>query len=85
MFAANNETIMRCVFDERVRRFVGYVLIVAAIYGVLDELTQTLVGRSADVADWLADMVGATVGIWAGLLAARLLRSFLLSGAQKTQ
>ena len=44
-----------------------------------------LVGRSADVADWLADMVGATVGIWAGLLAARLLRSFLLSGAQKTQ
>jgi|GEM_PF-409051 len=39
------------------------VLIPAAIYGVLDELTQPAVGRTADPWDWIADMLGATTGL----------------------
>ncbi len=37
---------------------------VAACYGIVDELTQLLVtGRSAEVADWLADISGAAIGV----------------------
>ena len=32
-------------------------------YGAFDELTQLLVNRNADVVDWLADNVGAAVGL----------------------
>ena len=32
-------------------------------YGAFDELTQLLVNRNADVMDWLADNVGAAVGL----------------------
>jgi VanZ family protein len=40
------------------------LLIVAAIYGGVDELFQKFVpGRTADVWDWLADVCGAVVGI----------------------
>jgi VanZ family protein len=40
------------------------VLGIIAVYGVLDELTQMLVrDRQADVIDWLADMLGAGLGI----------------------
>ena len=42
-----------------------------ALVGALDEWHQRLVpGRSADAADWLADVAGATVGV---LAAARVL------------
>lgn len=38
-------------------------LIVAAGYGLLDELHQLLVpGRSAEVYDWIADFIGALTG-----------------------
>ena len=34
----------------------------AAGYGIFDELTQTLVHRTADPLDWVADVSGALVG-----------------------
>ena len=44
-------------------------LLVIALYGIIDELLQIPVGRTASVFDWLADMVGATLGF---LIAQRL-------------
>ncbi len=42
---------------------VCFATLVAALYGVFDELTQMLVpGRSAEWADWLADCTGALLG-----------------------
>lgn len=42
-------------------------LAVIAIYGVLDELLQIPVGRTASVFDWLADLVGASSGLLLGM------------------
>jgi len=40
------------------------VLGLVAVYGIFDETTQALVrDRTPDVLDWLADMVGASLGI----------------------
>jgi VanZ family protein len=39
-----------------------------AAYGAFDEVTQKLVGRSADVADWCADVLGACFGLMAVVL-----------------
>jgi VanZ family protein len=40
------------------------VLAAIAVFGAADELHQRLIpGRSADVADWFADVTGATVGV----------------------
>jgi len=44
-----------------------------AVYGVLDEVTQIPVGRSCDLYDWFADVIGIAVGI----LAFRYLRPLL--------
>ncbi len=38
-------------------------LLVIAGYGVLDELLQIPVGRTASVFDWLADVAGACAGL----------------------
>lgn len=43
------------------------ILLVAAAYGVFDELTQIPVGRTADPLDWLADVTGAASGLVAFL------------------
>jgi hypothetical protein len=38
----------------------------AAIFGVSDEIHQIFVpGRSPDVRDWIADLLGALAGVWA--------------------
>jgi VanZ family protein len=38
----------------------------AALYGMTDEVHQMFVpGRSPDVRDWLADTLGAVLGVWA--------------------
>jgi VanZ family protein len=40
------------------------VLLVIVAFGAADELHQALVpGRSVDVRDWIADLVGATAGV----------------------
>ena len=49
-------------------------LVVAAVYGCFDELSQKLVaGRTADVADWAADVFGAGVGALAFAVALLLI------------
>lgn len=51
-------------------------IIIAAGYGLLDELHQLFVpGRSAEVLDWIADFVGAISG---SLLAESLYRRFYI-------
>ncbi len=47
---------------RRYRRLVT-VLHVIPIYGVIDELTQPLVGRTAAVTDWLANIAGMILAI----------------------
>ena len=37
--------------------------VVLACYGAFDEITQMLVNRTADVADWFADITGAAFGL----------------------
>jgi VanZ family protein len=46
------------------RRVFAAVLAMVAAYGVLDEVTQQFVAlRKPDLHDWIADMLGAGVGI----------------------
>lgn len=42
--------------------FIG-ALILLALYGVFDELTQLLVGRTGEFYDWLADVAGIVIGL----------------------
>ena len=54
------------------------LLAIAAGYGVVDELTQLLVGRDASVEDWVADVIGGCTGLAVFYVAgfvARLLRA----------
>ena len=46
-----------------------------AVYGAFDEVTQRLVGRHADVADWCADMVGVLCGLGLVVLLVRVCSS----------
>lgn len=39
------------------------IWVLAAAYGVFDEVTQIPVGRTADPLDWLADITGAAAGL----------------------
>ena len=47
------------------RRVLIVIWIVTAVLAVLDEVTQLIPGinRDADVADWLADMIGSGCGL----------------------
>jgi VanZ family protein len=49
------------------------VWLAGVLYGVFDEVSQTPVGRSCDVNDWIADVLGVVCG----LLAFRLCRAML--------
>jgi VanZ family protein len=40
-----------------------------ALYAAVDERTQEWVGRSCEWGDWLADLVGAALGMTLGMLA----------------
>jgi VanZ family protein len=58
---------------------------IVALYGVLDEWLQSHVpGRSADVFDWLADMVGGTAGLVVHLAFAALFITLTRSTAGAT-
>lgn len=57
-------------------RQLGKVLMVLAVYSVIDELLQIPVNRTADIYDVCADMVGVTIGLTAFLLTRRLLPSW---------
>lgn len=45
------------------RRAVAGLLLGGAVYGVFDEVSQAVVGRSPDVIDWMADLTGMAVGL----------------------
>lgn len=45
------------------RRLAGLWLLIA-IYAAVDELLQPYVGRRCDPLDWVADVVGAAIGLW---------------------
>jgi VanZ family protein len=49
------------------------VLVVGMCYGALDEVTQSWVGRTTDIEDWIADAVGTAAGILPVLLVQRWL------------
>lgn len=50
-------------FQSLKRNVLLITIIIAAGYGLLDELHQLLVpGRSAEVLDWVADFIGALTG-----------------------
>lgn len=52
-------------------RLAGCVMIICAVYGVVDELLQGLVSRQPDLRDWVADVLGSATGtLLYGLLAA---------------
>jgi VanZ family protein len=55
-----------------------------ALYGVLDELLQIPVNRSADVADWLADVAGAATGLAAFAAVGAVWRSAAARAAART-
>jgi len=44
-------------------RHLKLVWLAVVFFGAIDEVTQPLVGRTASVADWLADAAGAVVGL----------------------
>jgi VanZ family protein len=52
------------------------LLALIAAHGVLDEVTQPIVGRTADVLDWFADVTGAALGLSGFLIARQALRSW---------
>ena len=64
--------------SSRVRRGVLILpLLVAAIYGCVDELSQLAVpGRQADIADWAADVLGAGAGVFAFCVLSRVCTRF---------
>lgn len=44
-------------------RSVTRLWLLIGCYAAFDEITQPLVGRRADFADWIADVTGATIGL----------------------
>lgn len=54
------------VLYSRIKGFANHALTIVAIiavYGAVDELLQIPVGRVCDFQDWVADMIGGTVGL----------------------
>jgi len=50
-------------------KFAPLIAIAIALpYGVLDEITQPIVYRVADLGDWIADALGASAGVLVGTL-----------------
>jgi hypothetical protein len=64
-----------------------WVILAVMAYGVLDELLQARVGRSADLMDWLANFFGVMLGLgllsvfgfWTALLSVSAVFMFVLS------
>lgn len=46
------------------RRTALLLVVAIALLGVMDELTQPLFRRHADVTDWVCDLSGAIAGAW---------------------
>jgi VanZ family protein len=52
--------------SSKIKQTIVYLLIVAAVYGLLVEVVQKnfIPNRSFDMSDWVADMIGAIIGTW---------------------
>jgi VanZ family protein len=49
-------------------------LVIASLYGIIDEFHQSFVpGRNANIWDWLADTLGAVLGVFALMLLTRII------------
>jgi VanZ family protein len=62
---------LRAAFGWRERLAAVAIL---AVYGALDEFTQSYVSRDANIHDWYADLAGILVGLAALVVARRLFR-----------
>lgn len=51
-----------CLAPHTWKGIVGIWLLCAA-YGAIDELTQPFVGRTRELSDWIADCLGAALGL----------------------
>lgn len=40
-----------------------WIVVICSLYGIIDELLQIPVGRIASVFDWIADVLGAFLGV----------------------
>ena len=60
------------------QRLYASVLGLVALYGLFDESTQPWVAREGDPEDWLADLVGAGIGVTAFALCADFLIAWRL-------
>ena len=67
-------TTLYLAFPQRRRLMPVGVLLLAAAYGAVDELTQPLVGRFCEWGDWFADCAGAATGAAVLYLLERLTR-----------
>ncbi len=47
------------------------------IFAALDEMAQSLVGREAELSDWITDMVGGLLGLFGGSALLRLVMQVL--------
>lgn len=59
-------------FAANTTRTLFVCFLIAIGYGALDEITQPAFERSAELNDWFADIIGATAGIIAYVLFARI-------------
>ncbi|MDR2397849.1 MAG: VanZ family protein [Spirochaetaceae bacterium] len=63
-------------WTRRPWRCAAWVVAIAVVYGISDELHQTFVpGRDGNVWDWVADTLGALIGTGLVMLSARKLGS----------
>ena len=53
------------------RRIALPVLLICAAYAAVDELTQPIVNRYADIRDFLADTIGAAIGVLIAMIVFR--------------
>ena len=49
------------------------LFVLLAAWGAVDEVTQPLFGRLADMSDWVCDLIGGAIGLAAGFAASRWL------------
>jgi VanZ family protein len=56
-------TVLHLAIGRLTLRHLGMAWLAIAAYGALDEWTQVSVGRDASIGDWLADVIGAAIGV----------------------
>ncbi len=49
---------------DNYKKQLRFVLAVLGAYGAFDEMTQPIVGRTAELLDWIADISGAFMGFF---------------------